>query len=273
MPDAVVFKSLLDVRKYIEHAAAELDRQSRYVPELLRVVDAAQDIPDFERLMNEGCRGQRHAGADVFAKMSLREKVLANLITPETTLFRFTEGELEALDREIVPRLQGRKARLLVVPCSLGDEAFTAAAFLLKRGIDFEIFAFDIQPALIESARSGRLSFGFPLEYLDPPGKVAPALLQKIRFEVGNAFALPLQEGVKPFDVVLCRNFIGYFTPEKAQRLVERLASRVAPGGALFLDSFCLDKFPELHKPLTARRAVRVGHRPVYLFPQHLEQP
>ncbi|MCZ7649596.1 MAG: methyltransferase domain-containing protein [Planctomycetota bacterium] len=269
MPEAAAFKDLAEVRRYIEHAHAELDPHSRYVSELLAALNGAADLTAFERRMLDGCRGQRHAGADVFAKMTLREKVLANLITPETTLFRFTEGELEALDREILPHVQGRKARVLVVPCSLGDEAFTVAAFLLKRKLDFEIHAFDIQPALVESARSGRLTFGFPVEHLETPGKVSAEVLARIHFEVGNAFALPLPDQAKPFDAVLCRNFIGYFVADKAQRLLERLAPRVAPGGALFLDGFCLAKFPELTGLLRQRGAARVGERPVFLFPKH----
>jgi len=276
---------LAAVRAYVAAQSAELDPHSRYIPELLAFVNAAADPADLERRLLAGCRGQRHAGPAVFAAMPLREKLLANLITPETTLFRFTEGELEALDREILPRLHGRKARILVVPCSLGDEAFTMAAFLLKVKIEFEIHACDIQPQLIAAARTGRLTFGYPLEFLETPGKVGPAVLSRIAFEVADAFNLPhppcgpnapsIPEnagragGNAPqascFDVILCRNFVGYFTPEKAHELVHGLAARLAPGGVLFLDSFCVGKFPALAPELHARGLRRQGDRPVFL--------
>lgn len=258
--------TLDDVRDLIRAFSAGLDPSSRYISELNELVAAAADLADLERRLLAGSRGVRHAGPDVFAAMTLREKLLANLVTPETTLFRFTEGELEALDREILPRLHGRTARVLIVPCSLGDEAFTMAAFLLKRGLDFEIRAFDIQPQLVEIARTGRLTFGYPPEYLATPGRVGDDVLRRIRFEVGDAFNLPLPVGNEGcFDVVLCRNFVGYFVPEKALELTRKLAARVHPGGVLFLDGFCLQKFPALVPELATRGFMRQGERPVFL--------
>lgn len=266
---------LAAVRAYVAAQSAALDPHSRYIPELLAFVNASAGPADLERRLLAGCRGQRHAGPAVFAAMPLHEKLLANLITPETTLFRFTEGELEALDREILPRLHGRKARILVVPCSLGDEAFTMAAFLLKVKIEFEIHACDIQPQLIAAARTGRLTFGYPLEFLETPGKVGPEVLSRIAFEVADAFNLPHppcaaggETGAQRpscFDVILCRNFVGYFTPQKAHELVHGLAARLAPGGVLFLDSFCVNKFPALAPELHARGLRRQGDRPVFL--------
>ncbi|MCW8133077.1 MAG: hypothetical protein KIS92_22210 [Planctomycetota bacterium] len=335
-------RTLGEARALVRAFAAGLDPRSRYVAELDELVAAAADLADLERRLLAGCRGLRHAGPDVFAAMTLREKILANLVTPETTLFRFTEGELEALDREILPRLHGRTARVLVVPCSLGDEAFTMAAFLLKRGLAFEIRAFDLQPQLVEIARTGRLTFGYPPEYLAAAGRVSADVLRRIRFEVGDAFNLPLpappgmpplptappkldasprpdaapdasaprkipvapvpaplvgegkgggspahaphasdHAGAQPaeevsaspclrgeegsFDVVLCRNFVGYFVPEKALEVTMKLAARVAPGGVLFLDGFCLLKFPALQPALEKDAFTRQGDRPVFL--------
>lgn len=293
-------RTLDDIRALIAKLARGLDPHSRYLPELLALLDASRDLADLERRLLAGCRGLRHAGPDVFAAMSLREKILANLVTPETTLFRFTEGEMEALDREILPRLHGRTARILIVPCSLGDEAFTMAAYLLKVKIEFEIEAFDIQPQLIEIARAGRLTFGYPLEYLAAPGCVGEDVLRRIRFQVADAFALPSPSPLKgegaggegagnlpgaaqsppqtspssasprlggesSYDIVLCRNFIGYFVPKKALELARKLAAQTAPGGVLFLDGFCLQKFPALAPDLAARGFRRQGDRPVFL--------
>jgi len=286
MSGVQAFPDLPAARAFVLERAALLDPHSRYVAELLSALDASASVADLERRLLAGCRGQRHAGPEVFARMTLAEKLLANLITAETTLFRFTEGELEALDREILPRLRGRTARVLIVPCSHGEEAFTMASFLLKSGVDFEIHAFDLQPALIAEARTGELTFGFPREYLAQPGRVSAEVLSRIRFEVGDAFDLPLpaplegegrrashasarSEGLPvphQFDVVLCRNFLGYFVPEKVLELTGKLAARVAPGGVLFLDSFCLLKFSAIQRELNARHAHRVGERPVFLF-------
>jgi chemotaxis methyl-accepting protein methylase len=255
---------LSSIRRYIETSAERLDPESRYVRDLLAIAASSLDRAEFERRLAAGCRGQRHAGPDVFEQMTLAEKILANLITPETTLFRFSEGEMEAIDRHLLPHLDGRRAEILIVPCSHGEEAFTIAAYFLKVGLDFGIRAFDVQPALIEEARTGRLTFGYPIEYLRSPGFVSPAVLERIAFGVGDAFALPL-DGER-FDLVLCRNFAGYFVEEVALDLVEKLRGRVAPGGVLFLDSFCVGKHPSIAAHLVNGGARRIYDRPAFVI-------
>ncbi|MFO0723836.1 MAG: CheR family methyltransferase [Myxococcota bacterium] len=250
----------------IEALARPLDPDSRYIRELLRLLEEAPDVPEFRRRLEETSRGARHAGAEVFRAMSLEEQLLANLITPETSLFRFSEGELEALDRELLPRIHGRTARVLIVPCSHGEEAYTIAAYLLKQRQAFHIDAFDVQPALIEEAKTGRLSFGYPAEHLAQPGRVAESVLRHIRFSVGDAFQLPLDPEAS-YEVVLCRNFVGYFRADVAGRLVSALTRRVAPGGILLLDSFCVSKIPEITVALGEAGARQLYGRPVFQLP------
>lgn len=255
-------KDLDAVRDHVRRLAIRLDPESRYVADLLATVAASRDVDELERRLDAGCRGQRHAGADVFSEMTLEEKLLANLITPETTLFRFSEGELEAIDRHLLPHLDGREAKILIVPCSHGEEAFTIAAYFLKVGVPFSIRAFDVQPALIEEARTGRLTFGYPVEFLSSPGFVAERVLTSIRFEVGDAFDLPPTD--EQFDLILCRNFLGYFVEESAVAVVEDLRSRLADGGVLFLDSFCLSRLPGIERALLERGFQRLFQRPAF---------
>lgn len=260
-----MLQSLDDVRAQVARLSERLDPESRYIRELLKTVDSALDLEHLERTLQTNCRGLRHSGEEVFAAMSLEEKLLANLITPETSLFRFSEGELEALGEHLIPLLAGRKARALVVPCSHGEEAFTIAAHLLKHGLDFEIEAFDIQPALIEEAKLGRLTFGYPLDYLEHPGRVSEAVSSRIRFRVGDAFRLPLPEDAQ-FDLVLCRNFVGYFTAPVAESLVSALAARVRRDGVLLLDGFAIGKLPSAVGVLAALGARQLRGRPAFLF-------
>ena len=254
---------LAGIRQTIQTNARRLDPTSRYVHDLLATLAESSSASDFEDRLDAGCRGLRHSGRDVFDQMTLEEKILANLITPETSLFRFSEGEMEAIDRHLIPHLGKRKAEILIVPCSHGEEAFTIASYFLKVGIDFGIRAFDIQPALIDEARTGRLTFGYPLDYLASPGYVARSVLDRITFEVGDAFALPLDR--ERFDLILCRNFVGYFVEEVALDLVEKLHRRVASGGVLFLDGFCISKHPSLERHLTANGAVQLFDRPAFV--------
>ena len=161
----------------------------------------------------------------------------------------------------LLPKLDG-SASALVVPCSHGEEAYTIAAYFSKIGLDFTIDAFDVQPALIEEARTGVLTFGFPSGYLEAPGRVARNILDRIRFEVGDAFALPLEDDAA-YDVVLCRNFLGYFLPERATALAAALARRAR--GALFLDGFAVEKFPGLAPAIVAQGFARFGASPVFI--------
>lgn len=261
-----MLEDLQAVSRFVDRVAKDLDPESRYIADLKKTIARAANAGELEAMLDEQSRGLRHAGADVFSKMTLAEKLLANLITPETSLFRFSEGEMEAIDRELLPRVQDRVARVLIVPCSHGEEAFTMAAYFLKAKVQFAIRAFDVQPALIAEAKTGRLTFGYPLECLRSPGLVSEEVLRHIRLEVGDAFQLPLAEGERTFDLVLCRNFIGYFEPEKAKALVGSLAGHVDAGGILFLDGFCLSKMPVLEQALLARGATRLSGRPAFRF-------
>lgn len=250
---------LRDVRELVDRLATQLDPGSRYRPELLEIIESATDVDDLRQRLATKSRGARHSGDVVFAKMSLEEQLRANLVTPETSLFRFAEGELEAIDRFLLPKLTGA-VRALIVPCSHGEEAYTIAAYFTKIGVDFSIDAFDVQPALIEEAKTGVLTFGFPSGYLEAPGRVSRSILERIHFEVQDAFAL---EAAPAYDVVLCRNFLGYFLPEVATKLALDLADRTT--GALFLDGFAVEKFPELTSAIVARGFARFGACPVFI--------
>lgn len=256
-------RDLEQVHALIDEIAQTLDPESRYISELRAIVNDVADTQELSARLRQGSRGQRHAGPDVFDTMSLRDQIRANLITPETALFRFAEGELEVLVQQLLPHMSGAPVRTLIVPCSHGEEAYTVAAFMLKQAAPFRIRAFDVQPALIEEARTGRLTFGYPLEYLDSPGYVSGHVLDHIQFDVGDAFALPLEPGAR-FELVLCRNFIGYFIPDKATELVTALARRVADNGVLVLDSFCITKMPELLAPLRAAGLQQHARHPVF---------
>ena len=262
--------TLDDVRDFVRDVAETLDPRSRYVPELLAIVDEARDVAHLESRLAAGSRGARHAGADVFARMTLEQKLRCNLITNETVLFRFTEGEWEALQSRLIPRFAagGAAMRVLSAPCSHGEEAFSIAAACLQAGASFSIDAVDVQPACIEAAREGALTMGFPRRWLRTPAIVGPDVMDRIHFAVGDLFREPGLAGAIPlarWDLVVCRNFLGYFREPIALSVATRLAQRVAARGALFLDSFCLGKFAGLEPALRAAGLAREGAHPVFL--------
>jgi hypothetical protein len=258
-------------RGFIAGIARVLDPASRYVPELLAIVDAAADRDDLARRLADS-RGARHAGAVVFARMTLEQQLRCNLITNETVLFRFTEGEWLVMQRQLLPRFALRPGggRVLCAPCSHGEEAFSVAAECLHAGVGFRVDAVDIQEACIAEARSGRLTMGFPPAYLASPAVVGPEVMARIDFQVGDLLVAPGPGGIpdRRWDLVLCRNFLGYFVEEVALACAARLAGRVEAGGALFVDSFCLTKFPPLARALALEGLERVDAHPIFCRPE-----
>ena len=228
--------SLAEVRAFTAAIAETLDPKSRYLPELLATVDASRDTRDLVAHLAVNSRGARHAGANVFARMSVEQKIRCNLITNETVLFRFGEGEWDTLQKQVA-RFAGLPdgGRILCAPCSHGEEAFSLAAACLQAGVKFTIDACDIQPECIAEAARGRMAMGFPDAYLETPAIVQAAVLEKIRFATGDLFLVPGAPGAVPagpFDLVVCRNFLGYFRGEIAERIAGALASLVRPGSA-----------------------------------------
>ncbi len=231
------------VRSFIRQESGVLDKDSRYVSELLYAVDRAKDVADLERLLAADSRGAYWAGAGTFARMSLEEKLRANLITNETTLMRFDGPEIDFLRKEIVPFLRDNAegGRILSLPCSHGEEAVSLAIECLEGGCGhFLIDGIDIQPACIDTARSGIIPLSGMPKYVH--GYVDPVVMGHLRFRHGDVFKDHLGG---PYDLIVCRNFLGYFRPRTVALALRRLAAVMAPQSYLLLDRFILAKHPE----------------------------
>lgn len=260
--------SLEELRSFISQLATTLDPKSRYVTELLATLDSSRDTAEFIARLTASSRGARHAGQEIFNRMTLEQKLRSNLITNETVLFRFSEGEWETLQSFVTRFRPNRPGRILCAPCSHGEEAFSVAAGCLQAQVSFSIDAYDIQTACIEAARSGRLSLGFPDAYLESPAVVSAQVLERIRFEVVDLLAEPgtaTALGPGPWDLIVCRNFLGYFIEPTALHLAQRLARSLDSGGALFLDSFCVGKFSGLVRALEDCHLRRRGASPIFV--------
>ncbi len=269
--------ALGNIRTYILNQSNTLDVNSRYVTELLTVVDQSASLEDYvDRLSNHqkaaeyrkdgtgissGIRGLSWVDENTWRQMDIYEKTLANLITGESRMmFRFDEENDQLLDR-IFSNLAGDsrgKLDVLCVPCSSGKEAYSYAIIGLRAGLDIHVTGIDIQPAYVARAKSGKLVYHsrdaeFPdaerwLVTLSPTEReVRREVLDKCSFEVGDVVQGKLPD--KSFYFIGCQNLLGYFKPEVMIKALHNLDAHLRSGGVLLLDSFVKEK-PELKDPL-----------------------
>ena len=186
---------------------------------------------------------------------ALTDQVIEALLNNETYFFRdrlpfdlLLGGPLKRLEQA-----RGRERRLAIwcAGCSTGQEAWSLAMSFAEeparwRGWRIEIVGTDLSRAAVERARAGvysqfEVQRGLPVTHMirwfDELGGgdwgIKPALLDSVRFEVGNIMHAPPAPG--RFDIVLCRNVLLYFAPETRRLAFSRLAEAIAPDGVLML--------------------------------------
>ena len=180
---------------------------------------------------------------------------LAGELTIGETYFFRNPDHFRALAETAVParmraQHESRKLRVLAAGCASGEEAYTLAIVLRESANlswDLSIRAVDVNPAMIERARSARYST-WSLRGTDP--EVQRRWFKQVDREfvldsgVGSAVVFEERNLAEDdadlwrpqtYDIVFCRNVLMYFEPEAAQAAVKRIARSMAPGGYLFL--------------------------------------
>jgi chemotaxis protein methyltransferase CheR len=175
---------------------------------------------------------------------------LIDLITTnKTSWFREVE-HFELLQREFTRR-RGEGLRIWSAGCSSGEEPYTIA--IVAREVlgamagDMRLLATDLSTRILRRAREARYR---RQDLADVPPQLAArhftrtagdgdlyqvvdATRALVRFARLNLMGDWPMRG--PFDVIFCRNVMIYFDRPTQQRLVERFAALLAPGGYLFV--------------------------------------
>ncbi|NLP63502.1 CheR family methyltransferase [Paraburkholderia sacchari] len=182
-----------------------------------------------------------------------RQALIDALVVPETWFFREREA-FAALARGGVQRLAaepGEPVRVLSVPCSTGEEPYSAAMALMDAGLahgQFGIDAIDISATSIAAATRGvygRNAFrgdtptlhGFRERYFHPAPdgwQLADAVRRAVSFECANLFDWLAAHPVR-YDFIFCRNVLIYFDREAQDRAIGLLRARLADGGMIFV--------------------------------------
>jgi two-component system CheB/CheR fusion protein len=214
----------------------------------------------------------------------LFEDILINV----TSFFREPEA-FGALQKMVFPELVGSRSpdepiRVWVPGCATGEEAYSIAISLLEflgdmaSGVQIQIFATDIEEAVIDKARAGI----YPESVADDIG---PERLRRFFVKVSGGYQVSKtirdmcvfakQNLVKdpPFsrlDLISCRNVLIYFGPVLQKKAIPIFHFALKPAGFLLLGkSEALSAFPELFTLLDKKFKIYVKK----MAPPHLVIP
>lgn len=203
----------------------------------------AQRVEDFFR--NEGLSNPADYVRLLESDETLYQRLINLLTVNETYFFR----EARALEIFAAAALEkGSRIRVLCVPCSSGEEAYTLSMLLLGGGMDasrFEIVGIDINSEVIKEAKAG--IYGLRSLYRTPDEvkeryfesvqegfvRVKPPVTAPVRFERCNLFESCFR-ALGEFDYVFCRNLLIYFDAESRLKAEKALYERMKPGALLF---------------------------------------
>jgi chemotaxis protein methyltransferase CheR len=149
---------------------------------------------------------------------------------------------------DLVRRREGGTLRLWAASCGAGHEVYSLAMALEEAapvGVTLEVFGSDLCERRLEKAQAGiysqfevqrglsarRLVRHF--EGLEEGFAISPRIRQMVRWRRVNLMEDLSRLG--QFDLVLCRNLMGYLVDEACGRVLANLEGALAPGGWLVL--------------------------------------
>lgn len=193
-------------------------------------------------------RYRRLLAADRAEILELVEEV----VVPETWFFR----DRPAFDALTEMAVRGRlpsgprdTLRLLSLPCSTGEEPYSAAMALQGAGRNDQncrIMALDVSRRAVTAARRGEYGIrsfrgddlSFRDRYFQPVNRgwrLAQGLRSMVDFTQANLLTLPPTVTAVRYDVVFIKNLMIYLTPDNQSRAAELVGRLLKPGGVVFV--------------------------------------
>jgi chemotaxis protein methyltransferase WspC len=180
------------------------------------------------------------------------QQLIETIVVPETWFWRDPQA-FALLSRwaceSWLPKNPRGPLRLLSLPCSTGEEPYSAAMTLLEAGFPagrMSIDAVDISGRALALARRaiyGKNSFrgaepALQERYFDATADawhLRESVQSHVRFQQSNIFAAEFLPGVERYDVIFCRNVLIYFDRETQAHAVAVLERLLAPQGIVFV--------------------------------------
>lgn len=172
------------------------------------------------------------------------QQLIELMVVPETWFFRDPEafGALVA-----AAMATSQIVRVLSLPCSTGEEAYSMAMALLDAGIAperFRIDAVDISERALAQARAAHYTrnafrareLSFRDRYFEATATghvLKQAVREQVRFHQGNLFAPQSMQLEPAYEAIFCRNLLIYFDRDTQERAIRTLSALLAPGGTI----------------------------------------
>ena len=187
-------------------------------------------------------------GADPLSRIAAL--FISAMTTNESTWFRDVHP-FEFLATTALPDAAKGKRRIWSAASSYGQEIYSIAMLLSEGSAwagplkNWHLFATDIDQSALRRAiyaryRDHELRRGLSEErqqrYFSSTGtdwQLTDALQQAVSFDQRSLLGPWPAEA--PWDIILCRNVLIYFSEEDRQKVLRRLTERLVPGGLLFL--------------------------------------
>ena len=181
------------------------------------------------------------------------QELIEAVVVPETWFFRDPQAFAAMARIGLEKRNSGRILRLLSLPCSTGEEAYTMAMALLDAGLpagSFTVDAIDISARSLGLAQLGiygrnsvrSRDLEFRDRYFAPAEqgnrfesyRIGDAARAPVHFAHGNILDPEFLAGRDPYDIIFCRNLLIYFDADTQTRAIGVLKRLLAPEGVLF---------------------------------------
>lgn len=181
------------------------------------------------------------------------DELVEAVVVPETWFLRYPESFRHLAGWAVERRRAlpvGRPLRVLCVPCSTGEEAYSVALTLLDAGLpagSFRVDGVDVSGRAVTVAEAG--------VYPDSAFRDADAVAVRprhftrtadgwavrddvragVRFRAGNLIDPGFLADEPAYDAVFCRNLFIYLTPEARRTATAALERLLAPGGVAYM--------------------------------------
>ncbi len=196
------------------------------------------------------------------------DRLIEEVVIPETWFFRHQEpfDLLVDLVRSAMTRDRSLPFRILSLPCSTGEEPYSAVMALLMAGIPptcFEVTGIDISGRALEIAnrgiygdnsfRSTDLSFRDIFFQKSEAGyALKDQVRSRVRFCRGNILDTSFTDRLGVFRAIFCRNILIYLSRDAQEKVFTNLFHLLAPGGTVFTGHAEANLFlntPFIHSP------------------------